>query len=588
VAERVTGSLWLPLTVVPAVAAFAVAVVALPRWGEPPTSYAAVSGPARVADLVAGLGLLLAGLVGLLDASTRRLGLLAMLAGAIWFAPDWEGWEHGPPLVRSIGAALPPLLLVLALHLVSAAPRGHVGTRRLRVLLTAAYVLAGTVIVGRALVRDPLFDPNSWRNRLDNVFLVHTDRGLTEALDGLWLRAAIVIGVLAVFIAGQRLLVATGPGRRALVPIVAPAALLAIAEGAYAAQLLRRPHEDPTAAEFASLFYARAAAVMLLAAGLLLAVARARRLRASVGRLTSELGDAPQPGTLQTALAAAVGDPTLEVAYPLGGASRYVGADGRLVTTPVAGNGRAVTPITRDGRQLAVVVHDAALVEGRGLEREIGSAARLSVENERLRAEVLAQLEELRASRARIVDRGDAERRHLERDLHDGAQQRLLALSFDVRLARGAAREAGETEAARLLGAAEDAAHEALGELRKLAHGLFPAVLAEAGLGAALATLADEAPLPVELGDIVAVRYEDAIESAAYVTVVEAVEDAVARQATFVGVDVEGGPERLTIVVRDDGAPRAAPLVHLVDRVGALGGSVDATPMSLRVEIPCG
>src|SRR5439155_3673120 len=149
---------------------------------------------------------------------------------------------------------------------------------------------------------------------------------------------------------------------------------------------------------------------------------------------------------------------------------------------PLAENGRAVMTIERSGHPIALVAHDATLVDGSRLDREIGPAATLAIENERLQAEVLAQLEDLRASRARIVETGDAERLRLERDLHDGAQQRLLALSYDLRLARAAAEADGDAELVTLLATAGDEAQTALGELRELAHGIYPAILAEAGL----------------------------------------------------------------------------------------------------------
>ena len=571
----------------PAAVALGAATLALPRWGEIPTSYAAISTPARVADLAAGLGLLFAGLVAWLDDRARRLGLLAMLAGVTWFAPDWEGWDHGPPLVRSLGAAFSPLFLVLIFHLVVAAPRGRIDARAARVFLFALYVVALIVAVGRVLVRDPLFDLHCWRNCLENVFLVHADRGIAEALDAVWLRSAIALGGLAIVVAASRLGSATAPARRALAPIAVPGAAVAAAEGTYALALVRDPFEDPTKSSFEAIFFVRAGALALVALGVLWTVARARRLRSAVARLTAELGEAPPPGSLRSALAAAVGDPTLEVAYPVPGSGLYVGADGKPVATPKAGNGRAVTPIEREGRQLAVVVHDAALLEGPGLESEIGSAARLAVENERLQAELLAQLDGLRASRARIVERGDAERRRLERDLHDGAQQRLLAVSYDVRLARAAAATAGDGATGRLLATAEAEAHAALGELRKLAHGIFPTVLAEAGLGPALASVADEAPLPVELGDVTSARYPSAIETAAYVTVTDAIDDAVGRDATYVAIDVCRGTDRLVVTVRDDGTPRVTTLAPVVDRIGALGGTIDVAPTSLHAEIPC-
>jgi signal transduction histidine kinase len=236
---------------------------------------------------------------------------------------------------------------------------------------------------------------------------------------------------------------------------------------------------------------------------------------------------------------------------------------------------------------VAIVVHDAALLEGPALEREIGSAARLAVENERLQAEVLAQLEDLRASRARIVETGDAERRRLERDLHDGAQQRLLALSYDLRLAQGAAEADGDRELATLLASAGDDAQAALGELRELAHGIYPALLAEAGLAPALATLAEEASLPVELGEVPRERYSTPVETAAYLTASDTIGDAAGRNATFVSVDVAREDEQLVVQIRDDGAARTSPLLPIADRVGALGGSLEVEPHSLRAKIPC-
>ena len=215
------------------------------------------------------------------------------------------------------------------------------------------------------------------------------------------------------------------------------------------------------------------------------------------------------------------------------------------------------------------------------------SAARVAVENERLQAEVRAQVEELQSSRARIVEAGDAERRRLERDLHDGAQQRLLALSYDLRVARSKADAEGDKTVATLVTAATEEAQAAVEELRGLAHGIYPAILAEAGLAPALATLADDAPLPVEFGELPAERYTPAVETAAYVVVAEAVDDAAARGATHVKADVARQEDRLRVTVRGDGAHRTSPLVHLADRVGSIGGSLETGSTTLRAEIPC-
>jgi signal transduction histidine kinase len=288
---------------------------------------------------------------------------------------------------------------------------------------------------------------------------------------------------------------------------------------------------------------------------------------------------------VRTALAQAVGDPQLQIAYWLPASEHYVDANGRPVPEPVAASGRATTALVRDGRQIAVVSHTAALPD---LERELGAAVRLALENERLQAQALAQLDQLRASRVRIVETSDSERRRLERDLHDGAQQRLLALSYDLRLARANAEADSDAQTGTLLTEATDQAQAALRELRELAHGIYPAILTEAGLAAALATLADAAPLPVEIRDLIEGRYPAAVETAAYLLVAEALDDAAGRGATqaMVSTSQEGG--RLVVTVHDDGTDRSSSMVQLADRVGALDGRLSVEPTRLRAELPCG
>jgi signal transduction histidine kinase len=243
-----------------------------------------------------------------------------------------------------------------------------------------------------------------------------------------------------------------------------------------------------------------------------------------------------------------------------------------------------VTYLTRDGRRIAAVTHGGT---GPALESHLGPAIVLGLENERLQAELLVQLDELRASRARIVETADAERRRLERDLHDGAQQRLLALSYDIRLARASAEDAGDATARMALATAADETQGALEELRNLAHGIYPAVLAEAGIVPALATLADTAPLPVEILHADARRFPAPAEAAAYFTVTEAVADAADRGAGRATVTVVHEDGRLVVTVEDDGAVRGASLAALSDRVGALGGSLLIQPTVCRAEIPC-
>jgi signal transduction histidine kinase len=585
--SRFAGIAVLVLTLAYAIAS----IFAVPRSTEPLTTYAGAtyahaSTTAHAADLAAGLGLLAAGLLAWVEPRTRRLGVLALLAGVAWFGPDWEGWDGGSPFLRSLGAVVTPFFLALLFHLVVALPSGRLRSWPARVVVIAVYGVAAFVSLGRALFRDPFLDPYCWRNCLYNSFLVHADPGVARALDDVWVRTSLAIGLVLVVIGAWRLPAASGPARRVLLPTLVPGVLAGGAASAYAVALLRTPLEDPRSAGFSSIFLAFSLSVAALALGLAWGVLETRRTRAAVSRLASELGEAPPPGTLRDALALATGDPALEVAYWLPGPQRFVDGRGHRTESPAPGHGRAVTPIVRDGRPVAVVVRDAALL-GPELEREIGSAARLAVENERLQAEVLAQLEDLRASRSRIVETGDAERRRLERDLHDGAQQRLLALSYDLRLARATAETDGDPELVTLLAAAGDEAQAVLGELRELAHGIYPAILAEAGLAPALATLADQAPLPVELGEMPPERYSAPVETAAYLTVTEAIANAVERKATVVSVNLAREDKQLVVQIKDDAAGGGSELLHLADRVGALGGSLEVGPHSLRAEIPC-
>ncbi len=574
------------LAVAAAALAWAIAaIVAVDPGADPSTTYAAALPAARVTDLAAGLGLIVVGGLALTRPHARRLGLIATLAGLAWFGPDLEGWEQGPALLRSLGAAAAPFSLALTLHLALALPGGRLRSPWARAATAAAYAIAAVVSVGDALFRDPLLDLYCWRNCRDNSFLVHADPGIASALDDirLWSALAIALGLLA--LAARRLLAASGPGRRVLLPVLAPVLLVGASEATYAVALLRTPLENPERVGFAAIFLTRSVAFATLALGLAWSVLRAVRTRARVARLATELGEAPPPGELREALRAAVGDPGIDVVYPHTGARQYVDANGQPTELPA--HGRAVARITRGGRTLALVLHDPALVDEPELERALGPAARLAVENEALRAEALAQLHELRASRARIVAAGDAARRRLERNLHDGAQQRLLALSYDLRVARAGAEAESDSALVALLDAAGDETATALGELRELAHGIYPAILTEAGLAPALATLADDAPLPVELDYVQSARQPPEIETTTYVTIAEAIDDATNRGATFLAARVRREDDRLVIAVEDDGASRSSRLLHLVDRVGALGGALDVGATSLRAKIPC-
>jgi len=247
-------------------------------------------------------------------------------------------------------------------------------------------------------------------------------------------------------------------------------------------------------------------------------------------------------------LADALGDPTLDVAYWLPERG-YVDREGHAIEAA----GRELTEIDHEGRRVGALLHTAALAETPELVVEASAAAALALENARLEVELRARLEALRASRTRLVEAGDAERRRLGRDLHDGAQQRLVALMIELQLARE--RLPGDPAGAlELVDAAFANAQSAVEELRDLASGIHPAVLSQRGLDAALESLASRSPVPVELGGRLDERLPSAVETAAYFVVAEALTN-VAKYAgaTYAGVEVRREHACAVIEVRDHG-----------------------------------
>jgi len=289
---------------------------------------------------------------------------------------------------------------------------------------------------------------------------------------------------------------------------------------------------------------------------------------AAVSELVGRLG---RGASLRDELAAALGDPSLELAYwtPTG----FVDADGAPFTLR---EGRVATPV----EHIALMVHDASLAEERELLDAVAGAAALALENERLAAELRASVKELRASRARIVKTADAARRAIERDLHDGAQQQLVALALSLRLAR-TRMERSPAEAGALLDAASRDLQAALQSLRELARGIHPAVLSDHGLGAALEALAQRFPFPVEIAAVPEERLPEPVEATAYFVVAEAITN-VARyaRASHAVVTLEREDDALSVTVSDDGIGGADPsagsgLRGLSDRVAVLDGRLE-------------
>ena len=327
----------------------------------------------------------------------------------------------------------------------------------------------------------------------------------------------------------------------------------------------------------------------------LAALLNARLARSAVADLVLELRTDPAPDDLRDALARALRDPSLELAYWLPDFGVYADLDGRPVELPDL-EGRSTTLIDRDGEHIAALIHDPALDDEPELLEGVQAAAGIALENARLHAELRARLEELRGSRARIVEAAQQERQLLERNLHDGAQQRLIALSLDLSLLEG--RIDGNSEVRAGLDAARREVAASLAELREISSGLHPAVVSGHGLGVALEQLVARSPVPVQLTVEVERRLPEPLEVAAYYVVSESLANVAKHaRANTARVDVLMEQDELVLEIVDDGvggadSERGTGLRGLADRVESLDGRLRVwTPRGggtrVRAEIPC-
>ena len=324
-------------------------------------------------------------------------------------------------------------------------------------------------------------------------------------------------------------------------------------------------------------------------------VLRSRLARAGLAELFRELRTM-RGGALQAALARTLGDPALVVAQRLPDGNGYVDGNGDRVALPTDG-GRTVAKVERDGREVAVLVYDAAFDEDPELVEAVCAAATIALENEYLHTEAQARLAELQASRQRIVAAGDAERRRLERNLHDGAQQRLVALALQLRLIQtGIRRDPSSAEA--LVNSASEQLAESLEELRELARGIHPAVLAH-GLDSALQSLAGRSTVPTAVFSDAPDDLPEQVQLALYFVACEALANvAKYAAATAASVRLASATSGVAIEIADDGVGGAdetagTGLRGLADRVEALGGSLLVTSPAgggtvVTAEVPFG
>jgi signal transduction histidine kinase len=337
-------------------------------------------------------------------------------------------------------------------------------------------------------------------------------------------------------------------------------------------------------------------ALCALAGGLLAGLLVAPWPRAAVADLVVELGEA-RAGTLRGELSRALGDPSLEIGYWLPDQAVFVDGEGRALSVPAPGSGRSVTIVERDTEPVAVLVHDPAVLEDPGLVEAVASAAQLAASNARLQAEVQARVEELAASRRRILEARDEERKRLEHRLHQGAGARLGELAVTLRRSRRSA-SGGRTR--EQVTHALDQLVLTLEELRRLAHGLHPRVLSEHGLEGALAATAKDLAVAVDVR-VTATHLPQPVVVVVYFVCAEALTNVAKHAAASrvtVTVTAAAGDGRVRVEIADDGIGGADPaggsgLRGLADRVETFGGSlrVESVPgrgTRIAAEIPLG
>jgi len=508
--------------------------------------------PARwVPDLVTGWSLIACGLFVRIRKPRDPTGALLAATGFTWFFGNWAtvggvaGWIGSQSLYLHRG----PLF-----HSIIGYPTGGPSSTLAKAAIGVSY---GVAIL-----------PAVWNSE----------------------PVSIALAVSLVVVTATGYVRSIGPDRRArLTAIKASMGLSAvIVAGAIARPVMHG------AGVGAVVLLAYEAMLIVVAAGLTAGLLSGRRGRAAVTDLVVELGEV-RSGALRAELARALWDPSLEVGYWQPEMRAFVDADGHVLTLPTPGSDRVMTIVEGEHQPVAALVHDPAVLGDPALKEAVTAATRLTVANTRLRDEVQARVSELEASRRRLLEAGDEQRRALEHRLREGAERRLRDIG-DVLRSSSAASVGGVTE--ERITAAEAQLSEALEELHRLARGLHPGVLADGGLVSALEGLRETFPLPLRL-DVPAERLGSDLELVAYFTCSEALANiAKHAQASYAVVVVTVVDRRVVIRIEDDGVGGADPaagsgLRGLADRIETLGGTLGLEDVPgggtrLTAEIPLG
>jgi signal transduction histidine kinase len=543
--------------------------------------------PGPILTALVGASLIGCGLASWRERPENRLGPIMVLTGFIWFAGLLSEATSAP--LYTLGVAIQYMFLCGFIYIVLSFPSGQLRTALDKAIVVLA--IAGTLLQVVAMLFGSGSGLRCGGGCGDNLIQIFHDNGLALTFLNLQRALGAVLTLTAVGLLSYRWLRASRPQRREVTWVLLAGNLTLLALTVTVVDdLLGNPlSSGPAKVWFLTLAFVPIA--------VLATFARRRLARGSVAGLVVQLGGPTELADLRAALARALGDPSLDLAYWFPAEARYVTADGRPVEVPDANSARGSTLVERDGTPIAMLLHDPALEYNSGLVESVCAAAGLALENERLQAELRARLVELNRSRGRLVEATDAERRRIERNLHDGTQQRLVSIAMSLGLLESKLAP-DQTDAAPIVREARTALTLALEELRELTQGIHPTLLVERGLPVALEELCRRAGLPAHLQVDLDVRLPDQVETAAYYFVSEALSNAVKHShgsEIRVGVSYDG--RTLTAEIADDGIGGAAVgagsgLRGLADRVEALGGqfTVSSPPgrgTRLKAEIPC-
>jgi signal transduction histidine kinase len=543
-------------------------------------------------EMAAGIALLLAGLGIRSHRRDNRCWWLLVAASFAWFVGDFQHVSaQGVATAAFVFAGYQVLLLSWA---VLAYPTGSL---RRRSSMSAVAVI-GALLVARTGARLFLHVPPDVAGYgTTNRFLPISDDRWWRAVERIVDVGLALTSVAVLLLLTSRWLRSSGAGRRMVAPVVAAAALLTISvvvstRSGWNAGFPGGGRHVPNAAV---VNWAHVGVALAFVAG----IAQLRRSRAAIVDLVADVGDGPEPRRLADALAKVFRDDNIVLLTWSPAHNGYVDSGGQMVQVPSCGPDEVVSRIDRAGQPLALMIHDVALLEDPGLVDAITATVRLTVDNHRLERDLEAQVAELEQSQLRIVEAGDVERRRLERDLHDGAQQRLVTIALSLKLAEERLDAEADPDIRAVLTQSVKDLGEAINELRDLARGVHPAILTDSGLVAALESLVDRTSIRVDADFDVAHEPSPAIASAAYFAVSEGLAN-VGKHAHASTVTVRAtdraGTLRLTLT--DDGVggidlAAGSGLRGIADRVRALGGTLTASSnpngsgSSIEITLPC-